>query len=254
MHKQGEMTDSSVLGEVTQKPGVAVSEIAEALNWSNGKVDGSLNRLIAQKKITVKHLLKKGVLVKRIYPQKYVEKSKNIIELPLKNTNPKLWQKSGYVYALSRSTIGFAPKEIEEWNEKALFRDCINFKKNNKQIEFVIPKQLETFYQLTNSDISLSSLGGIALVTVESVLPVDLPPAHPEELPIARFSFTARRERFEGSSAGFNFVYVKEGFTKKLTVFSKQHYFSIKDEENIETFTESTDSSCNKVIDIKAEV
>jgi predicted transcriptional regulator len=47
MHKKGRSTDAVVLEEIIKKPGIAIAEIAENLEWTNGKIDGSVNRLVA---------------------------------------------------------------------------------------------------------------------------------------------------------------------------------------------------------------
>lgn len=253
MHKKGQITDSIVLREIMEKPGMTVSEIAEKLHWSNGRTDGSINRLILTKKIAVKHYLQRGTLKKRAYPENYKATPKNVVDLPVKIIDQKLWNKSAFVYALSRSTLGFAPKEIEEWNKKALFKDHISFQKNRDNIHIKIPENLETFYQLENSDMSLSTIGSLALVTVESVLPVSLPPTHPEQSPIARLELTVHRERIEGTSSNTSFVYLKEGITKSLTFFSEATYTAVK-KESVTTFLTSTDNPCNEIINIHTAV
>lgn len=255
MHKQGKLTDAKVLEEVQKKPGSTVSEIAESLDWSNGKIDGSLNRLSCRGKIVVKHFLKNRILIKRAYPEDYQESPRNIIELPFENTKPELWRDCAYVYALSRSTIGLSPVENKEWAEKSLFNRCINFRKDKNRIDFMLPEKLEDFYQLENSEVSVSTLGDIALAIVESTLPIDLPPTYPEERFIAHFRTRTVRERFEVTSLGANFVYLKEGTTEEATITSTQGSFNIKKENKLNTFIQLTSDACNnKIIDIKAEV
>jgi hypothetical protein len=252
MRKQGQITDSVFLDEVIKKPGMTASEIAKTLNWSNGKIDGSINRLVSQKKISVKHYLQRGVLVKKIYPFNY-EITKNVVELKSSNINKTAWKDSGVIYALSRSTIGLAPKEIDEWNEKALFKEKVNFQKSKEKIDITIPKNLERFYQLENSDVSISTFANSALVTVESILPVNLPASYPEQRPIAQFELVVNRERIEGVSSNSSFVYLREGIKKQLTVFSGPIYGSFKT-ESVMAFVTSTANPCNQVIDIIAKV
>ncbi len=200
MHKRGQITDSFIIKVVNEKPGVTVSEIAELLNWSNGKTDGSINRLLSKKKITIKHYLKRGMLVKKVYPINHVEKPKNVIEVSLKTIDAAVWEKSVFVYALSRSTIGLSPTEISEWDEKALFKECVNFTKNKDSINIRLPDKIEMFYQLENSDVSLSTIGNLVLITIESVLPVNLPPKNSEEHSINNLGFTPNREKIKISS------------------------------------------------------
>lgn len=181
MRKKGEVTDSIVLEEIMKKPGVTVSEIAEALGWSNGKVDGSVNRLLLRGKVSVKHYLQRGMLVKRVYPEEYSVKPRNTLEVPEKMVDRSLWKDIAVVYALSRSTIGVAPKEVEEWEKKAFFKDRAAIQKDKENIIITLPEKFCDFYQLENSETSLSTVGNFVLATVESVIPVTLPPTYPEE-------------------------------------------------------------------------
>jgi len=132
------------------------------------------------------HYLKRKRLAKIVYSTDHVEKPKNVIEVSLKTIDVAVWEKSVFVYALSRSTIGLSPKQISEWDEKALFKECVNFTKNKDSINIPLSGKLEMFYQLENSDVSLSTIGDLVLVTIESVLPVNLPPKNLEERPINR--------------------------------------------------------------------
>ncbi len=50
MHKQGLSTDSATLKFVERRPGATIAEIAQDLQWTNGKVDGSVMRLTAETK------------------------------------------------------------------------------------------------------------------------------------------------------------------------------------------------------------
>ncbi|MDI6847601.1 MAG: winged helix-turn-helix domain-containing protein [Candidatus Bathyarchaeia archaeon] len=247
MRKKGEVTDSTVLEEIMRKPGVTVSEIAETLGWSNGKVDGSVKRLLLRGKVSVKHYLRRGMLVKRVYPEKYPVKPRNTIEVPEKMVESGLWKDSAVVYALSRSTMGIAPKEVEEWDKKAFFKDCIDVRKEKENIVFTLPERFYDFYQLENSEMSLSTVGNFVLATVESMLPVKLPATYPEEgrYPIARYRITLESERVEG-------VYLREGKTKELTFFSKSRYSIVnKQPEKIRTAISS--EPCKEFIKVPVE-
>lgn len=180
MHIKGELTDSAVLQEVMKRPGSSISEIAERLGWTNGRVDGSVNRLVLKKKVTVKHCVKRGILVKKVYPSEYF-KAPEVIEIPKEMVSYSSWENSAVVYALSRSTIGVSHKEIAEWNKKALFKEAVPIEADDEKIILKLPEKFTDFYQLSNSDISLSAVGNCVLISVESILPVKLPPIYPEE-------------------------------------------------------------------------
>lgn len=181
MHIKGELTDSLVFQEVLKSPGLTISEIAERLGWTNGRVDGSVNRLILKKKVRVKHFIRRGMLVKKVYPLDYPDRTPEIIEIPKEMINYNVWGNSAFVYALSRSTIGISHKEIDEWNKKALFKESASLEKSYENIVIKLPEKFTEFYQLNNSDVSLSTIGNYVLITVESILPVKLPPIYPEE-------------------------------------------------------------------------
>jgi hypothetical protein len=181
MHKKGRSTDAAVLEEITRKPGVTIAEIAENLEWTNGKIDGSVNRLVAEGKASVKHNLKRGMLVKTVYPADFDKKQDNIVQIPMELVNCDLWSEKAFVYALSRSTIGIAPHEVEEWGVKAFSAEYVSVEKRPEAVILILPERLAGFYQLDNSEISLSAVGDLVFVTVETVLPVNFIPQSVEK-------------------------------------------------------------------------
>jgi hypothetical protein len=182
MRKRGEMTDQLVLDQIVGKPGLGVADIAKKLRWTNGRVDGSIGRLASEGKISVKHVLKRGALIKRVYPARYDIKMQNRLEVSKEMIKCDSWRDTALVYALSRSTIGVSSRALKEWDEKALLKDCVRVEKNDKGIVIVLPDRVSDFYHLGNSDISLSTTDDFLLVTVESVLPVEFSPLHGEEI------------------------------------------------------------------------
>jgi hypothetical protein len=248
MRKKGEITDSTVLEEVMKKPGATISEIAEALGWSNGKVDGSVNRLLAKRKVSVKHFLQRGMLVKRVYPSEYPVKPHNVLEIPKKIVVPNQWKDIARVYALSRSVIGVAPEEVGEWERKAIFKDDVNLQRDEENIIVVLPERFSDFYQLENSEINLSIVGNLVLATVESVLPVKLPPTYPEErkYPIARYKIILESEKIEAVSSNLHVVYLREGITEELTFFSESRY-AVVNKKPEEILTAISSESCKLV-------
>ena len=181
MHKKGRSTDAAVLEEIMKKPGIAIAEIAENLEWTNGKVDGSVNRLVVEGKASVKHNLKRGMLVKTVYPADFDKKQANLVQIPEEMVNCDLWREKAFVYALSRSTIGIAPHEVGEWGVKAFSAEYVSVKKNPEGVTLKLPERLAEFYQMDNSEISLSAVGDFVFVTVETVLPVKFPPQSAEK-------------------------------------------------------------------------
>lgn len=149
MHQKGETTDTAILGEITKKPGITVSEIARNLAWSNGKVDGSVNRLALEGRAKVKHCLKRGMLVKMVYPAKFARRPRNLIEIPREMVDYDLWKESVVVYSLSRSTIGIARQEVPEWNEKAFTKQRVPIEKNGGSLILKMPESSRAFISST---------------------------------------------------------------------------------------------------------
>ena len=175
MHKKGRSTDAAVLKEIMKNPGIAIAEIAKNFEWTNGKADGSVNRLVAEGKALLKHNLKRGILIKRVYPADYDKKQENTLQIPTELINYDLWREKVFVYALSRSTIGIAPHEVGEWGVKAFSAEYVLVEKNPKAVTLKLPERFVRFYQLENSEISLSAIGDLVFATVETVLPMKLP-------------------------------------------------------------------------------
>lgn len=183
MLRKGRETDALVLREIQGKPGSTIHEIAVKLGFSNGRADGSVNRLISQGRAEVRHHLRRGILVKKVFPLRYVPKPPNIIEIPMNMIEANLWRDTVYVYALSRSTIAFSPTRVAEWEEKALRKEKMTIVKAEDALQIELPSFLSDFYQLENSETSISTTARFAIATVESILPVRLPPSYPAEVP-----------------------------------------------------------------------
>ena len=258
MHLKGETTDTAILGEITKKPGMTVSEIARNLAWSNGKVDGSVNRLALEGMAKIKHCLKRGVLVKMVYPAEFARRPRNLIEIPREMVEYDLWKKNVAVYSLSRSTIGIARQEVPEWNERAFTKQKVPIEKNSGNIVLKMPRKLSSFYQLDNSEIGLSTLGDLVLVTVESILPVKLPLAYPEEsrLTITHYRMVIESEKIEGVvSAGSPLTSPIKEKPKTVKSSSGTFYATPRINPQERTFvTTSTSERCGGLLKIPIKV
>lgn len=178
MKKRGENTDNIVLEEIKRNPNSSIHGIAEQLSWTNGKVDGSINRLLLEDKIKVRYVLKRGILQKKVYPIDFIEKPASIIEIPKRIVEEEAWTDRVEAYALSRSTIALSPYRIEDYDKRALLRHQIPIKANGSTFEVNLSNQFSDFYQLENSETGISAIGDVVLVTVESTIPVDVPLTH----------------------------------------------------------------------------
>lgn len=83
-----------------------------------------------------------------------------------------------------RSTIGIAPHEVGEWGLKAFSAEHVSVEKRPKGVTLKLPEKLAGFYQLDNSEISLSAVGDLVFVTVETVLPVKFTPQSVEKIKV----------------------------------------------------------------------
>jgi hypothetical protein len=70
---------------------------------------------------------------------------------------------------------------LSQLSLKVVFQRVCFFRKGVESEILGLPKRVGDFYQLGNSEISLSAVGDLVFVTVESVLPVKLPARHAEE-------------------------------------------------------------------------
>jgi len=233
MRRRGELTDSLVLKEVKRRPGSTIREISMRLNMSNGRVDGSVNRLVSQRKVKVKHFLRRGILIKRVYPVEFIPKSKEIIEVPRELVEDSLWKEEVYIYALSRSTIGISPQDVEEWDKKSILKEKAPLFKKEESLVVELPASISEFYQLENSEISFSMLDNLVLLTVESILPVSLPATYPEEATIKITSLVGEfKFRIEEKVVSFNpsssiSVDVSEGKAIETSIPSGVAYSSV---------------------------
>lgn len=179
MKKKGEETDARIFEQIKRRPGVTIREIAESLGWTNGKVDGSVNRLINKGKLKVQHYFRRGTLVKKAFPKDYSVEI-GVIEIPKKMIDESLWKKSAYVYALSRAAVGLSPSKRKDWEELAVKKNEVPISRNVNDLVIELPPFFINFYQLENSETTLSTVGNSALVTVEpTILPVELPQTFP---------------------------------------------------------------------------
>jgi hypothetical protein len=258
MHQKGETTDAAILGEITQKPGITVSEIARHLEWSNGKIDGGVNRLVSEGRAKVKHCLKSGMLVKMVYPADFARKPRNLIEIPREMIDYDLWKGNAVIYSLSRSTIGIARQEAQEWNERAFTKQKVPIEKNGGSIILRMPRKLSSFYQLDNSEIGLSAVGDFVLVTIESILPVRLPVTYPEEskYTVTRYRMVIESERIEGVvSAGSLFTSLVEAKPKTIKSSSETSHATPRISPQERAFvTASTSEPCNELLKIPIKV
>lgn len=175
MQNRGRKTDSIVLNMIKENSGLTVKEIANLLGWTNGKVDGSVNRLAKRGKIHIQYFMRKRSFIKRIYPIKEKPRPSNVIEIPKEDIKIDLWKDEVSVYSLSRGSIGISPTKIDEWEKKAFWKGDVKLIDEDEKLKLELPNKLSDFYRLENSEIDLATNEDLVLITVEeAIVPVDL--------------------------------------------------------------------------------
>jgi hypothetical protein len=198
MQNRGLETDDIVLQTIREKPGSAVHEIADYLAWTNGKVDGSINRLLKKGKVRVEHVIRRRALIKRVYPADKKVRPPNMIEIPKEEIAENMWKDEVFLYSLSRSSVAISATKFEEWEEKAFWKGTAAVKNENGKLLIELPEKLSSFYRLENSEISLSTSDDFALVTVEStIVPVQLSPSYPSIPELRKTRYLIMVEKIE---------------------------------------------------------
>lgn len=258
MRKRGKITDSKVLDEIEKRPGATVSEIAGRLMVSNGKVDGSITRLASRGKIAVKHCIRRGILVKMVYPKTYLADQHDVVRIPKEMIDESAWKAGGILYALSRSTVGIAPESVRDWDRTALFKEALPIKRDKENIIIRFPERLSYFYQLENSEIDLSTIGNNALITVETVLPVKLPITYPEETQyrLTRTTVLFVKETIEAIPTFdplASYIFRKGRGRVTNTTAEHQHWIE-RENPNEHVLTEATSEHCSRPMKIPVKV
>jgi hypothetical protein len=182
MKALGQRTDDSVLDYVRGHTGATVSQIARSLRITNGRVDGSTNRLAEKGLLDVKHFLRNGKLVKRAYPRGLATRRPDIMEISPILVDTESWGDAVALYALSRSAIGISPRAYLEWEEASLYKCHAAVERQKDNVLLKIPERFVGFYELPNSEIDISGIEDKALVTIQStIIPVDVPIGTQEE-------------------------------------------------------------------------
>jgi hypothetical protein len=165
-NKRGRESDEKLLEVIKDYSGLSQYELAKKLRSSSGLIDGSIRRLLAQKKIFIRVVERNGRRVNLIYPKE--QKPPDLLEVPinlLERGNP-LWDQNAFIYALDSSTIGVSGKEMPEWKEKSCFHGKIALKKERDKIELEIPENFQRFYNLERKHRTISINGNNILITI----------------------------------------------------------------------------------------
>lgn len=166
----GGLTDKAILEKVSGNQGITLYDLAKALGWTRGKVLGSIQRLIAEKKAKTKTILRHGKVVRTIYTADFEEPKPGILEVPYTIIAPEQWKelRNAYAHALNRLSILIEPVQREK---AGLFTSMCDLEHDNDKMRIKLPSEIIDFYLLQNSFITLSSIadaGDNVLATIEA--------------------------------------------------------------------------------------
>jgi len=165
-YKIGKKSDEALLNIIQQYQGLSQYELSRKLGWTVGKVDGSLRRLLKDKKVIIQVLERNGRTVNLVYSSDY--KPSPSIEVPadLLTVGNPLWLNSAYVYALDSSTIGISGKAKDEWKDIACFKEKIPIQRTPEKVTIQLPDKIKNFYNMEKKHVVVSVNGNNLLVTV----------------------------------------------------------------------------------------
>ncbi len=214
----GLSTDTEVLKIIKEQPGLTSHKIRKLLDFTRGKIDGSLNRLEERKEIELQLVLHNGKMAKEAYPygSAQVKKPEIIIENEML-VSPDEWKKSLRLYALDRSTIGIAPSDIPQWRSKSIVVEAIQPVESPEGIIIKLPPKLASFYSILNSDFELAILDNRVLVVFKTKIPI-MAKSREEREELEQIPNVKRRTRETTSQVKFQFVF--SGFVARSTQFA----------------------------------
>jgi len=169
-------TDSVIFNKIKENPGISTYNIAKILGSSIGRVDGSISRLQRRGEIDVQYVLREGRMIKELYPKGFVTQQEAEVRLDKELLeSPDKWKKRVHIYALDRITLGIAPFESDEWETKALAKEEVEVQESKDDLVIKIPPRLADFYIWKNSASDLTIIGGLALLTLKTKIPIHTP-------------------------------------------------------------------------------
>jgi hypothetical protein len=165
-NKRGLESDDILFDKIKEYPGLSQYELSKKLKWPIGRIDGSIRRLVNQKKIVIKILERNGRRVNLAYPKD--EEPADVIEVPAKllHADNPTWLDSAFVYALDSSTIGISGQEMPEWKETSCFLERIPIEKNAEKFVLKIPDNFKRFYDWERKHRVVSINGNNILITI----------------------------------------------------------------------------------------
>ncbi|MGQ9469738.1 MAG: hypothetical protein ACUVTD_07985 [Nitrososphaerales archaeon] len=119
---------------------------------------------------------KEGRIIKEAYLTEVSLRRSGLVEIEREMLSaPEKWSKEVFVYGLNRLTIGISPYKVKDRDSRALMVSKVPVHQNEHSISIELPQQFMDFYLLGSSRLSTSTVGDMALVTVEAtIIPISV--------------------------------------------------------------------------------
>ena len=80
----GLSTDSIHIRAIEKSPGLTIYQLAKILDFSLGRIDGSINRMLSKKLIQIEYTMRGGKSSKQVYPINYIPSIEHEIRIAKK--------------------------------------------------------------------------------------------------------------------------------------------------------------------------
>jgi hypothetical protein len=162
--------DHMLLTTIKKAPGLSLYELGQVMKWSNGKVDGSLRRLLSERKIVISAIERNGRPVHLVYPKYRLHY--NTVEIPkslLKSGNPT-WKDVAFFYALDNLSFGITGKRFLDWERVSSFREKVKLLNKKDRLVVTIPEKFANFYRLSEKRLTKSIADNNVLLTINGTI------------------------------------------------------------------------------------
>jgi len=179
--KQAEQTDEALLSFIRERPGaLSLYQIAQEMDWSIGRVQKSVERLLKNGLISYTRAFLGGRSLKLIVPTKTEEKHgqqpavdlptplERTVTIPTELVSNGCWSDHAFLYALDRLTLGISADRERRWQGSSLLETKVQLRRGEKTTAVELPENIYHFYHLNMNDYDISTFakGDKILVTV----------------------------------------------------------------------------------------
>lgn len=149
------LTDNELRETIAGNPGLSLYEISRKLNWSIGRVDGSVKRLLDGKEAHIRLVERDGRRVNLVFPTEATPSDDITVPVKILGRGTIVWGDSAIVYALDSETIGVSGGFNEKWERKASFRNRAPVVIDGENLKITLPDNVKSFYKLENKTVDI---------------------------------------------------------------------------------------------------